>query len=303
MGQLDKKITGAFLLGFVIVASSYILSEFKNSPSKDTNLVATNEAPPRILIETTDSNADGIEDWQEEFISPQPVILNKNSGEDYEPPTTLTGQVGVAFLRSIITTKTANAFSKTEEDVINETVEKAYEVGKDRMYDINDIVLSDDMSVLAIKNYANAMALAILNNDTEAENELDSLRKIMNSATDGESTDQYTDEIKKVAEIYKNTLEESLAIPTPKTMTKTHLDIINVYNALYNDLSAMSKIMEDPLLTLIRLKRYEDDKMGLKLAMENLYQQLKPYGNEFTADDPAVMFSVFSPDFNIQNIQ
>jgi hypothetical protein len=79
---------------------------------------------------------------------------------------------------------------------------------------------------------------------------------------------------------------------------KQHLDLINTFNALHESIKAMALATEDPALALIRLKRYQDDALGLKLALENMYMTLEPYASLVKPEDPALLFAIFSPDFN-----
>ena len=62
----------------------------------------------------------------------------------------------------------------------------------------------------------------------------------------------------------------------------------------------MSQVHEDPLLALVRLKRYEEDIKGLTLALQNMYYTLEANSEVFKEDDPAILFSAFSPEYNRQ---
>jgi hypothetical protein len=92
--------------------------------------------------------------------------------------------------------------------------------------------------------------------------------------------------------------DATLAIPVPAFAAKQHLDLINTYHALYESISAMAISFEDPALTLIRMKRYQDDATGLDFALQNMYQSFEPYASLLGPDDPALLFVIFSPDFN-----
>ncbi|MEZ4103889.1 MAG: hypothetical protein R3B60_01230 [Candidatus Paceibacterota bacterium] len=303
MGQFDSKVVGAFIVGFAIVAGTYVVKGMADpvSAPKDASLAAVSEAPPRVFIDVKDSNDDGLEDWQEKFLTPEPIYLKNEIDPNYELPTTLTGQTGISLFSNLVSIKTANPFGRTPESVAEELAKDALEAGKDKMYDLRDISVSSDTSGEAVRTYANAMASAILDNDSDAEYEIESLQNIMNSAMEGSEYQTDIDNLNKLANVYQKTINDSLVVPVPKQLVKVHLDLINVYNALKQDVEGMSQIMDDPLLTLVRLKRYEDDTLGLKLALENMYEVLVPYASQFDTNDPAVLFVAINTDLN--NIQ
>lgn len=60
----------------------------------------------------------------------------------------------------------------------------------------------------------------------------------------------------------------------------------------------MALSAEDPALALIRIKRYQDDALGLRIALENMYLLLEPYASLVKPNDPALLFVVFSSEFN-----
>ena len=60
----------------------------------------------------------------------------------------------------------------------------------------------------------------------------------------------------------------------------------------------MTAAVDDPAFALLRLKRYEDDATGLSLALENMLIGLVDYSHLFSANDPAMLFIIFSPNQN-----
>ena len=86
----------------------------------------------------------------------------------------------------------------------------------------------------------------------------------------------------------------------PRQFLKTHLDLINTYEALHKDINAMTLSLEDPAIALLRIKRYEDDALGFTIALENMYAALEEHAALFSASDAALLFSNFNPDNLVQ---
>ena len=295
--QSNSRVFGAFLIGFAIVSGAYMANTLNRSIVSTTeNVSNVIDAPLRVAIPVKDSNEDGIEDWREEFVKTAPIITTI-SDEDYVTPDTLTGQASLAFMQRIISAKSRGDLESSQMDILNDTVSSLTSENEDKIYSIRDIIISEDVLDNAIYNYGNAAASAIIeNNVVGLRNELLIVRDILNSTTPKEED---IEELKLRAQVFRNTRDSTLNIPVPKIFVKEHLDLINTYNALHKDISSMISVGNDPLRTLIRLKRYDEDTSGLLLALGNMYTALDSQDIvTFKESDPAVFFVLFSPNFN-----
>lgn len=286
-----SRVIGAFIVGFAIVAGAYVYNSLTPTivPSVQSATVA--QVPARVFIETNDTNKNGLEDWREQFVENSPTISLNENGEEYTLPDTLTGQVGIAFFQSIVTAKGTEGFGRSKEQIIKDTADTISKYGTDNIFDIKDITTTNDNSAEAIRTYANAAADAIIVNDIPgSRDELIILKDILDNGNE-----QGVEELKTIAQTYQKTRDDTLKIAVPSQLTKEHLDLINVYHALAIDLEAMTKVLDDPMLSLVRIKRYQDDVEGLSLAMQNIYTGIKPYTSSFSENDSALIFFVFKP--------
>jgi hypothetical protein len=288
----NPKVVGAFLIGFALVGGAYTIANFgKTGAQGSAQLQAiVAEAPVRVFIPVTDTNTDGVEDWRDQFVQAPAVDLTALKVADYTPPTTLTGQIGVSLMEDLIKMKAGGPVAATEEAIVGETIETLSKTAaKDTLYDVRDVIVAPSRSVDTIRAYGNALAQIILEyNASQIKNELALLNEHLNQGNAAALAD-----LEKLATTYKNYRDNTLITPVPEPFLKQHLDLINVYNAIYNDIAAMAKTDADPLVTLVRLKRYEEDAEGLAIAITNMYESLTPYANVFLADDPAIMFVKF----------
>lgn len=279
-----------------MVALALLLNSMKNSDTKKDNLALRESSPIRAKIEVQDVNEDGLYDWQEDFVSATPVVFN--IGEEYTPPDTLTGQVSLTYFQNSIDARTYGPFGRSQEEIIEDTIDGVIlSTATDKMYTLKDIQVTSDTSGQSVRTYANAMAAAIISNDDPtAKNEQDILRSI---STTGNLNANDLENFKKLEDVYQKTITDSLKVKVPNNLVKEHLDVINTYQALYVDISGFSKLESDPLVAIVRLKRYEDDSLGLNLAIKNIYHAVEPYAEYFEANDPALIFASFAADFNI----
>lgn len=292
-GQISPKIIGSTLIGFALVAGAYLMSDFNKRELTVPVAQLATSTPQRVAIAVTDTDNNGIEDWRDEFVTTAPIILNESTST-YSLPDTLTGKMSISFMENVIRSKTYGPFGRTEDEVINSTIKNLASETEISLYDTPDISIMTEWDDADIRNYANTVASVILNNSIESEGELNILYDIL------QTNDQNRiPELEAVATVYKNYRDDTLKVPVPAFLAKEHLDLINSYHAIQQDIAAMAVVFDDPAVSLLRLKRYQDDATGLGLSLQNMYFALEPYARLVTADDPATLFVLFNPDLKI----
>ena len=293
--NLHPRIIGACLVGFALVAGAYVLSTFGESNFRSQPAAVAVAAAPRVAIAVTDNDNNGIEDWRDEFITTKPIILDPIDST-YEPPTTLTGQLGIDFFEDYIRSKSAGPFGSSQEEVIERAVETMSAQAVYTLYDSPDITIMTTWDNDDIVTYANTVALVITNNNiADSRGEIAILSDALSQV---EPDIENIEELAEIAAAYQNMRDQTLAIPVPAFAAKQHLDLVNTYHALYESITAMAISIEDPAFALIRIKRYQDDATGLRIALQNMYDTFEPYASLLGPDDPALLFVLFSPEFN-----
>ena len=299
-GLLNPRILGATVVGLALVGGAFTLASF-SAPGNVSQLATANrapDAPPRSAIAVTDADQNGIEDWRDEFVTTEPIALD-TATTTYTPPDTLTGQMGIGFLQNVILAKGYGEFGRSEDAVIDDTIDTVMELSADRqrdqLYDTPDITIMSEWDEEDIRNYANTVAAILYNNSIpDMEAELFILHDILRN-----NNEDRVGELEQLATVYAGYRDDTLQVPVPAFLVKEHLDLINTYHAIHHDIAAMTEVVNDPVISLLRLKRYEDDARGLGLALQNMFLALEPHADLFTVDDPAALFVVFSPDFQM----
>lgn len=290
--QSKNRVIGAFVVGFAIVAGAYTLSSFtKPTLSVPTESVATvAAAPTRVAIPVQDTNGDGIEDWRETFITPSQTIRTDRSTTTPFIPETITEQFGVSFFQDMVRLKGNQGIGRSEDQVLTDNIDSLTRFAKDQIIDHRSIVVGTDSSAEAVRTYANAHADIILTyGKTGTRPELEVLDELLKT-----NNPEAAEELGRIATAYKNIYQEVLKLTVPPQLAKTHLDLINVYQALHFDIAAMQNAINDPVVSVVRLQRYEDDAAGLVYAMQNMYQAALPYASAFQRNDSALLFVDYS---------
>lgn len=289
----SREMLVALIVGAVIISGSLYVS------ASNTNIegeVTAQPAPEKQYIKPVDSDGDGIDDWAEELLADRAVISAQlNPDEPYAAPSTLTEKFSVSFFQQYLYAKGLGDFSYDRDELVAKATEVLKREATDRVYDYNDIILSERDDISAIHAYGNRMAEIVLNySNPPGDDEVSIVQKAMN-----QNDPERLAELDPIIESYKNYLEQTLITPAPPSLKREHVDIINVYNAILNDLMAMRQTFDDPLLGLLRLKRYNEDVEGLAYVAFNLELSLRKFGVTYKDDEPAAMFSQLSDLRNI----
>ncbi len=290
MRSMNQKVLGAFLVGLGLVAASYTYVNF-GKPRLTYPAYQQEVASVRAALPVADSDNNGIEDWRDSFVTPEPILINQTNAS-YTPPTTVTGKLGIQLFEDFVRSKNYGPFGRSQEELVTDTVNQLARETEQVLYGLGDVSIMDTWTDADIKNYANVMGGSIMQNSKAGmDSELAILVDIL-----GSENSNRTEELVVIAGFYKTMRDQALATPVPSIFTKEHLDLINVYEALYQDISAMQDSINDPAVALLRVRRYQDDALGLELALANMYQALDPYASLFSTTDAATIFGTFNPN-------
>jgi hypothetical protein len=288
---MNPRVLGSSLIGLALVCGAWVLNSLSTAPTTPPEAavyVVNNTPPVRNTLATEDKNTDGIEDWKEPFLTAAPVILTQSTST-YERAGTLTEQVGINLMEGMLMAQSFGATGASNDQLVKTSTEQAFQANKDKVYTDKDISIITTTEVTSIKDYANAVALILSNNDVKgSKNELLLFDEAVRTGNQ-----KLFAEITRKADMYKTYRDELLKLPVPFTLTQEHLGLINVFNAMEANIRSMTELDTDPLKTLVRLQRYQDDAARLALALKTFYVGIAKYPGLFTENDPALAFTAF----------
>jgi hypothetical protein len=266
MSGSQKRISGAFLAGTAIIAGALLIRSYSETPtgtSKEAVVVAT--APERSAIRVTDANDDGVPDWQESLLVTSALDIASTT-TDFKEPDTLTEKFALEFFQDMVRAENYGAFGDTPEELVLEASNALAAQAVDVLFVASDILLSSDNSSDALTVYGEAVAqVTVRYPDASQENEAVVLERALRSQNAAELVAL---DIK--IEVYENILRDTKALVVPSKLQKEHLDLLNSYQAVLTDIQAMRTAFTDPMLTLLRMKRYQEDTLGMATSFKNL---------------------------------
>lgn len=288
---MNPRILGAFLVGAGLIAFAYYYSPI-HQPADDASLaVVAGPAPIRGAISIGDSDNDGIPDWQEEFRRTEPIRLaQKEEVATYTPPQTLTDTLAIELFEGSVLGNTPSTLGRSQEELLRYASAEIEKASQDTLYTLRDLVLINDSSTERLRVYGNRVAAIALQNGVPvgSRSELTIIEHALRA-----SDESVLAELDARIEAYGKMVEEMHAVEVPSVVAERHLNLLNAYNALYEDLKGMRAAFSDPLYTMVRLKRYYDDVMGTMAAISDLYETLYDRGARFEEGDMTLSFVIF----------
>ena len=279
----QKRIGGTLLVGAAIVAGAIMIRSVQHNPTSTAATAAdgvvVTSAPTRQALPEPDSNHDGVPDWQEALVETTPLTLSSSS-TPYTQPDTLTGQFSQTLMTDILQNKMNGAFGASQAEIASSTSQSLLRKAQDVLLTEKDITISTDTSQAALSRYGELVA-QIMNSGTDTSNQNEAL--ILQNAIQHQD-EQALHQLDGKIQQYQHFLDATKALAVPASVTKEHLDLLNSYQAILNDIKAMRNAFQDPTLALLRLKRYRDDATGLYNAISNLYTVLVNNGATWPAN-------------------
>jgi hypothetical protein len=285
---MDTRVKGAVLIGFALVAAAFVLARYGVGPNTPTAATDTNEqavtitAPTlRPYIPETDSNGDGIPDWQELLDDTEPLALEETA-VPYEPPDTLTEQFAQEFFEDYLRNRSFGEFARDPQELVDQASDKLVAQAQDALFTERNIrIIPGDPA--AIRAHANGVA-RILQGATAppgTRNEMVIVQDALNQNDANVLT-----ELAPIIDGYDAIMEGMLQLTVPEPVVKEHLDLLNAVQAVRNSIDEFQSLFSDPLATLLRVQRYEDDVAGLAAALQNLFGKALQLGDGFGPNDP-----------------
>ena len=267
MADSRKRIAGAFLIGSALVAGAFLIS--RNSSTYAPSGTLSVASVERGYIPIEDSNQDGVPNWQEALQQTDPIILEELATSTYERPTTFTGKFALNFFENYLRSKMYGVFGDSQDEVIAESTQALIRETQDVLFVAEDLSVVQSSTPEILRAYGNEVAKIVLSQHTGEDNEAiilqDSLRY--------EDKERLND-LDPIAASYVTIVKKMLELPVPQDYAKQHLDLLNAYNAIREDVSGMQKVYEDPMYTFVRMKRYPDDVLGMYNALTSLFDAL-----------------------------
>jgi hypothetical protein len=267
MSDSQKRVAWAFVFGIVLVSGAFVMSNKSNAAKNAALAIAPNIE--RNYIDVADADGNKVPDWQDSLFGKDDVITISTTTATYTKPTTVTGKFAINFFENVINSKLFGVFGDSKEEVVQKSTENLLKEGQDELFAATDITSIDNTDQATLRSYGNQVASILLSQKTEGEDEL----AILSDALRYDDMEKLK-ELEPIVSAYGEMVTNMTSVSVPETYVTAHLDLLNALNAVYEDVRAMQNADTDPMYTFLRMKRYEDDVLGLSNALSVLFDTL-----------------------------
>lgn len=286
------RIGGAFLVATIIIATAFLM-KYGAQTQHAASIEAVSNEPGRSYIEGADSDNDGTSDWEEELRemtlreTEDLPLLEVGTSTESDGPSTLTESFARSFFESYVRTDVSGALTdETKDTFLTQSTDALRTQINEVLYTKNDIRVGDD-SASYLREYGNTIATIITKHSVDTENEIEILEHAL-AADDATLLTPLTN----IEGAYDAMLTDTLSVAAPEALVMEHVMLTNALLVVRNDIEAMSLAFDDPLYSLLRVKRYQDDVLALYNSFKNIYVYLYEHGVTYADNEPASMFKV-----------
>lgn len=284
-----------FTLG-ILVYASVVQKTNKDTPAEETTPV--NLVAKQILSDkgTTDSDNDGLKDWEEVLWKTDPTKSDTDNDGVSDAEEVLQGRspteegVGGAAATSTATSSRMATRTATDELSIgffNEYLDlkmsgipitgqwqQILSTGFSNQavnaevtyttYTAKNLKVSGDTSMSALLSYGKKIRESILTpSDTKLENEL----LIFEESAQG--NEEAIKKLDPIIEYYRTVTAQMLAIPVPQSALTIHIELVNRFGAMKTMLENMRKLHTDTLAAITAFSDYDSNSFQLTASIEN----------------------------------
>lgn len=287
----NARIGGALALGILIILGA--LSVQKNGGGEAlAGQVIVSAEPNRTYIETKDSDADGINDWEEdlhtgifETIDTPSQILEES--ESYVPPTTFTGKFSEAFFKDYMDGKMNGADFADPTEFIGKAVGAIDANSQSKRHSRLELSIVSDSDEV-IHEYGNELALIMKSGEPATESEAAILQNALTA-----NDPAILEKLVPIQAGYTKYIASALRMNVPASFVDKHLQLLNAFEAMLTDIEAMQIAFIDPLYSLARMRGYEDDTKLLFTTLQSISVSLIEKGTTYTNDEPGALIYLF----------
>ncbi len=277
MGGMKPKILLAGVVGVLLVVFASLESRKEplqvSAPTPTLTVATAVESQERSTLSVIDANKNGIDDWKEAIQQTSSNAPAPLATSTYALPKTLTEDAGIALIEGVLSSKALGPLGKNNEGIVDGVARNIIsESLNDKLYTRKDIIVNPKNNTGSLRAYGHDIALSVVKHSIpkETKNETD----ILNDALTRDNPDGLKD-LEIILKSYSNTLENFLTISVPSNLVQHHLDILNSFQATQSDIAGMKKAFDDPLFTMTRIMRYEQDVRNMATSLKNLYDTLE----------------------------
>lgn len=247
---------------------------------------------------TKDKDDNGLKDWEKALHLVAGVKNPENAEETAASQSSLTNVLSRSFFSNYLTLK--QSFDKTLDEASQQKLIDSFLAdfeSSDNLplpkYAEIDIKISPNDGENSIRDYGNNLALIIKKYfDPLPETEMTIFAKALKESEGGSKESNLTN-LEPIANAYRNTAKEIVALPTPASFADSHLKLANYFNNIAKEINELQDFSKDPAQTMLAFKQYQADAKEAYLILLSLNAYFADKKVVFESGEPAKFFKIY----------
>jgi len=296
----NPRVVGALVVGIALVVCAFYVRGSAANTSLEAAIAVADT--PRKYVATSDSDGDGMRDWEEELYGTNPAQADKlaqarltSDSVDRETiddiPDSMTKKFAISFFSDYL--KQAGTGEEMTEEAKTKFLEEAAgyaaQESVDRSFTSADLSLGANNDSDAIRAYGNRVADALTKHTVSTESEIVILERALQTDNAAELAP-----LTEIVESYSKSLSDLLTMQVPPAFAEEHLELLNALLAVHNNIAAMQKAFSDALPAMVRFQRHPDDMVALAETLSAIATALRLHGTSYGPDEPGNIWNAFS---------
>ncbi len=325
MSRISLKVKIALSIAAIVLVSSYLLFYSKKTTTIEPTQTNTVTLENNSGVDETDSDNDGLKDWEETLWGTNPRIADTDAddtpdGEEVkrgrDPLVPGPNDIFADKEKIAEIVKQSESFSKLntterfgqdlfakvlllkqnggeigpeiDEELVKSAVETLSINQKEKEYDVFTFISNPDNSKEAVKSYANKIIDHLKNNSIQStESELALLTRY--SISDG-ADEASLNKIALNSIGYAEIAEKYHKMVVPSEFIELHRKLTNTMSHLSSDAHSMSLAKTDPVLALAAAGQFSKDQEESISILKEMAQKIRAMGIVFNNSDPGISF-------------
>jgi hypothetical protein len=248
--------------------------------TNDSEEISTNRDPLK-------QNINPVNQEPSDKIDEKILIAEKKAVEDYTKLTSTEVVARQLFSQYIATKKVGGQLTETDKfQIVENSIANIPQITFN-IYTEKDILVSDITDNKSWRDYSNSLAeILIINLKTPIENIESIIQDFYNIQGDENVTEQTVKIFSRFTPlILKNqkTVSSLLKVTVPKNLAQEHLNLINSFKKIYENVDLMQKSAKDLILLIPLLNHYENNSKDLNTATINIISKIISLNIEYSS--------------------
>jgi hypothetical protein len=326
------QISAAIVFSIVIITGAYITAHGVISPQVTH---ASTETELLKAIASKDSDSDGLPDWQESLYGTDPhnsdtfhlgmtdgeavsrglivpkaitdiaVASSTKSASDIVDPSlppapkdgTLTAQFAQLFFTNFLSARQANGGVDLSESQLSDVAKQTMDTFTSTIKPAPDYKTLSDLNIVgsgaeAMKSFAIGAERILLTNTNDATTT--DINYFKSGLIDG--NDNAYDILLSIAKSYRGSAAGIAALPVPKELAKSSLDLINTLMRLSQIDVDFTKADTDPLVAILALQQYQTVVNAVAKAFVDVGGVFQAQNIAIPSGEPGALFANMAAD-------